>query len=278
MMSGSCLKAHRNNLKKWEFGKQSLCQSFGFSRYFGIFTIIFLLCFFNTLISEEARYKLYCFYTPDFEVLYTDWFLPSLKDDFEVVTRQYEQECPLGAFGAPGWKTTMFRKLEMLRDAVIEHQEGKIFFYSDIDIIFFRPILNTVLELMGECDFVAQQGWSHAKLCAGFLVIRGNQKTKRWIDRAIALMQEGVCDNDQKALRKALEHGEENLLWKFLPALQFPNGRRVLKKHSLFDYAKEIEIDLDDSILLFHANCAMGLKNKLHFLTRVKELYENKVR
>jgi Nucleotide-diphospho-sugar transferase len=245
--------------------------------YRGCLLFIFLLCFLSTLIAGEMRCKLYCFYTPQFESLYKEYFLPSLKDDFEVVARQCEQECPSGEFATPGWEKTMYRKLEILRDAVLEHLDGKVFIYSDIDIIFLRPILDTVLKLLGNNDCIVQQGWPSTSLCAGFMIIRGNEKTKNWIDQALALMEQGICPNDQRALRKALEDiPKKELSLNFLPSLQFPNGRRVLKDKSLSLYTNDAEIAIDDSILLFHANCCKGLENKMHFLSRVKELYERK--
>ncbi|HEX2582737.1 MAG TPA: hypothetical protein VHL30_01325, partial [Chlamydiales bacterium] len=82
-------------------------------------SFIFLL--FNSLEAEQNRYRLYCFYTPQFQTLYENHFLPSLKDDFEIVAKQFEQECPSGLFHSAGWNKTMLRKLEMLREAILDH-------------------------------------------------------------------------------------------------------------------------------------------------------------
>jgi hypothetical protein len=222
------------------------------------------LFFFFSLAADN--YKLYCFYTPDFKPLYEEYFLPSIKDDFEIIAKEYPQECPSGAFKSDGWGTTMLRKLEMLQEAVLEHWGDRIFFYSDIDIIFFKPIIPTILNHLKERDLVAQQGWPGRQLCAGFLVMKGNEATLKLITRAIQLLQNGGAKEDQTALRKILALYPEEIKWALLPSEQFPNGKRVLK-------SPRSNIELDRSILLFHANCCIGLEQKYEFLNRVIQQY-----
>lgn len=214
-------------------------------------------------------------YTPQFETLYQDYFLPSLKDDFEIVLKKPPQECPTGWFRSTGWENTMLRKLELLQEAIKENW-NQIFFYSDIDIIFLKPILEESLICLGSHDFVVQQGWPRKKLCAGFFVMKGNEKTLNLIMKAYHLLKTKKCVDDQVAIQDALDTSEKGFLsWAFLPSEKFPNGNRVLKK-SKEHYSVNSEIEIDDSILLFHANCCIGLENKYHFLTRVQELYSNK--
>ena len=221
----------------------------------------------------QDRYKLYCMYTPQFETLFEQYFLPSLKDDFEVDVSVYPQDCPTGRFRSDGWEKTMLYKLEMLERAIIEHWGGKIFFYSDIDIIFLKPILEACLTYLDDNDFVVQEGWPKNNLCAGFFVMRGNEKTLNLITTAHKLLQDKICIDDQVAIQTALNYfRQEKIKWKLLPSNQFPNGRRVLKSNVLL-YSEDSEIQLDDSILLFHANCCIGLENKYHFLKRVQELF-----
>ena len=226
-------------------------------------------------VFPQTQFKLYCMYTPEFHSLYEDFFLPSIKDNFEIVAREYPQECPSGKFRSAGWDKTMLRKLEMLRDAIEEHRDNRIFFYSDIDIIFLKPILETVLNYLGENDFVAQHSWPRNALCAGFFAIRGNEKTLKLITIALNLLEKKICPDDQVALNTALSSFKKGeITWKLLPSEQFATGRRVLKndsKESEGLYSVDSEIILNDSLLLFHASCCIGLANKMHFLTRVRE-------
>lgn len=228
----------------------------------------------------QTRFKLYCMYTPKFQVLYENYFLPSLKDDFDIIARKYEQECPSGTFLSTGWNKTMLRKLELLRDAIYENGENQVFFYSDVDIIFLKPILQTALQCLGDKDFVVQQGWPRNKLCAGFFAMRGNERTLNLILAALDLMEKQTSLDDQRAIQIILRRAPSHeIAWGFLPSLQFPNGKRVLKNYlcrSKELYSPNSEIELDDSILLFHANCAIGLPNKYHFLMRVQEEYAKK--
>ncbi len=246
--------------------------------------VFFSFLFFTSLFlfaenTSLERPKLYCLYTPDFQNLYANYFLPSIQDDFQLVVKEYPQECLSGNFREKGWNKTMLRKLEMTREAILENWEGPPFFYSDIDIVFIKPILETSIKLLGKHDFVIQQGWPEASLCAGFFIMKGNDKTLKLLDQAIDLLQREVCVDDQVALQTALKKkSSKDISWALLPSEQFPNGRRVFKNRgkglsSL--YTIDSEIELDPSILLFHANCCVGLENKYHFLNKVLELNRN---
>ncbi len=230
--------------------------------------VLFLL-FLSRAIASQPQYKLYCMYTPQFQTLYEHYFLPSIKDDFELIVKKIPEECPTGAFRSDGWDKTMLRKLELLEEAILAHQEDQIFFYSDVDIIFLKPILETCLMYLGDSDFVVQQGWPKNSLCAGFFVMRGNEKTLLWIKDAQSLLTDKECIDDQLALQEALKRKEE-IKWDFLPSNEFPNGRRVLKEPAGY-YSKESELVCDDSMLLFHATSCIGLDNKYDFLTRVQQ-------
>jgi hypothetical protein len=225
---------------------------------------------FAAACPRQTHYKLYCICTPEFQTLYEEYFLPSFKDDFEIVMKECPQECSSGRFRSDGWEKTMLRKLELLIQAIEENWNDQVFFYSDIDIIFLRPILQTALNHLEDNDFVVQQSWPRNALCAGFFVMKGNEKTLKLITTAHHLLQERICIDDQLAIRAALkECATEELAWKFLPSEQFPNGRRVLTQ-SKGNYSDDSEIVLDDSIVLFHASCCVGLDNKYRFLTRVQ--------
>ena len=209
-------------------------------------------------------------YTPEFQTLYEQYFLPSIQDDFEIVVREYPQECPSASFRSVGWDKTMLRKLELLQEAIRENWNDQVFFYSDVDIVFLRPVLEVALAHLGKMDFVVQQAWPRDGLCAGFFVMRGNPRTLQLITAAHRRLQEQKSSDDQMAINVCLkDFGPGEIAWKFLPSEQFPNGRRVLKQGSF--YAVDSEIVLDDAIRLFHANCTIGLANKYHFLTRVQQ-------
>jgi hypothetical protein len=212
-------------------------------------------------------------YTPDFETLYSEYFLPSLKDDFEIELKVFPQDCPTGTFRSEGWDRTMLNKLEVLQKAILENWNDRIFFYSDIDIIFLKPILDISLAHLGDNDFVVQQGWPRNRMCAGFFVMRGNEKTLQLVTTAYILLQNNVYPDDQEALQAILNSGKiSNIKWGLLPSEQYPNGRRVLKQ-STGHYVKNSEIELPNEMILFHANCCIGLENKYLFLKHVQKAF-----
>lgn len=214
-------------------------------------------------------------YTPDFKNLYENFFLPSLKDDFDLVVKEYPQDCSTGIFRSVGWNKTMLNKLELLESAILENWDNQIFFYSDIDIVFLKPALKVALKHLGNNDFVVQQSWPRNTLCAGFFVMRGNTKTLNLITTAYQLLHSNICIDDQVALQTALEQlKQDKIKWKFLPSEEFSTGRRVLK-HTSGYYTESSEIELSDSIILFHATSCLGIESKYHFLKRVQDEYFN---
>lgn len=239
--------------------------------------IVCLLAFLSSFLphamrAEQLRYPLYCMYTPQFESMYRDYFLPSIKDPFDLVTKVYPEECPSGKFQSEGWNLTMLRKLEMLREAILSNW-NQIFFYSDVDIVFIKPVLSVCIQYLGEKDFVVQQGWPRKKICAGFFVMRGNEKTLQLIDLAIDQMVNHGVEDDQTAMQRILTQSTV-FDWDLLPSDQFPNGRRVTASGGLF--APGEEILLPDSMLLFHANCCIGLEDKYAFLDQVIKIVDGK--
>jgi len=238
--------------------------------------LFFLFLPFVALAEEtDIPIKLYCFYTPQFQSIYERYFLPSIQDSLTVVCKEFPQDCPTSLFKSPGWEKTMLHKLEFLIEAIQENW-NRVFLYSDIDLIFLKPALETILFHLQGRDFVIQQGWPSTGICAGFFAMRGNERTLKWFSQAHDLFQKGICSDDQTALQLALRKFLTNdLSWTFLPSEQFSNGRKVLKNilENRGMYSKDSEISLDPSIVLFHANCCLGLENKTHFLEKVQKEY-----
>lgn len=248
-----------------------MIKSFRFNKFFFIF-ILFQL-FLTSAYAQQTHYKMYCMYTPDFKDLFNEFFLPSIKDDFEIVAAEFPQDCPSGNFRFEGWNKTMLNKLKLLQKAILENWD-QIFFYSDIDIIFLKPILDKSLELLGNNDFVVQQGWPKNKLCAGFFVMKGNEKNLGLITKAFKLLNEKVCVDDQEALQTVLNNlNNDEIAWELLPPKLYPNGRFVLKQSKEL-YSKHSLIELNQSMILFHANCCIGLENKYHFLKQVQQKFQ----
>ena len=120
---------------------------------------------------ENARMRLYSFYTDSHAILKDNWFLPSLKEtnkDLEIIIKYYDQECPSAEYLKAGWNQTMFRKVEMILEA-IEDNWGSIFIYADIDIQFFGSIKEVIEREMEGYDMVVQKDRPDGLICAVFL-------------------------------------------------------------------------------------------------------------
>lgn len=223
----------------------------------------------ETLDGMQTRYRLYCYYTPKFKYLYENYFLPSIKDDFEVKAFTYPEECLSGNFMEDGWDRVMLQKLAMLEVAIQENWQ-QVFIYSDIDIIFFKPILDIALKHLGSNDLAAQKGWPKNKICAGFLIMRGNERTLNLVKEAYRLLEQNAFCDDQAAIRALLESNELAISWTFLPIDQFPNGRYLLLDEEGY-YSTGRKVYLTKEIALIHANCCIGLENKYHFMNQIIE-------
>ncbi|MCI5051910.1 MAG: glycosyltransferase family 77 protein [Simkaniaceae bacterium] len=227
---------------------------------------IMLLSLWTSICFSES-YKLYSFLTPIYEPIYRDFFLPSLEKEplIELHLHEIGQISTSGMNGSPGFRETVWNKLEMLEKAILDAQDGEIIFYSDIDIVFLKPFVRETLRHLAEHDFVVQQGWPAKSACSGFFALRCNKTTEQFIQRALRHAKEQKI-NDQPAIRHTLTHAKD-LTWKFLPIANFPNGAYAMQKRHL--YAPGALVRLNDQALIFHANWCKNLQYKYHFINEV---------
>ena len=64
------------------------------------------------IAQKRMRMRLYAFYTSSHKKLLDEWFLPSLKDDFELVLEEHTQECLMAKFMSKGWNDCMIKKVD----------------------------------------------------------------------------------------------------------------------------------------------------------------------
>ena len=85
--------------------------------------------------------KVYIFYTDSHKILLDDFFLPSIKDEYnaELDITKFEQKCPSGRLNSNGWIETMYFKIDTILKGINENinKQNNIFIHSDIDIQFF---------------------------------------------------------------------------------------------------------------------------------------------
>lgn len=147
--------------------------------------------------------KLFTLYTPSHEILYRDWFLPSIKDDFEIEAKLVDQLGSTADYLGPGWTKVTIQKIELVLRA-IEENSGEIFVFADVDIQFFRPVISKLLDVLGDFDMAFQKNGPFGEINSGFFVCRANENTKNIWKSALSIMKSNDKVSDQLALNSVI--------------------------------------------------------------------------
>jgi MoaA/NifB/PqqE/SkfB family radical SAM enzyme len=206
--------------------------------------------------------KLICVYTPSHKKLKDKWFLPSLRDKFEIEFYEFAKSGD-GNYLESDWTEAVLFKCEVIIKSIKDHP-GEIIFYSDVDIIFFAKFKERVLQALEGKDIVCQVDDPYGSLCTGFFALRSNRLTlKLWEEVHEAVKTEG---RNQPAFNRIIR-GMKDIHYEYLPVTFFGAGtfRPVLwKKGDL--------ILLPENPVMFHANWTMGIGNKTFLLRQVKNI------
>ena len=235
--------------------------------------------------------KLYCLCTPSHERLRDEWFLPTLKDEFEIHSRYLRQDGP-GEYGDPSFRLAVRKKVEMISEA-IESNWGQIFIVSDVDIQFFKPITKLALESMKDRDIMTQND-GPTGFCCGFMVIRANRRTRRLFSSIQALLQRDSKLTEQPAFNAALKNHElqaGTLAGDFFSPGVFLDGRGVSSTRDPFPagwpfdervghcvWVPGAKLRIRRGLVMHHANFTLGLENKLAQLDYVNKVVKTRER
>lgn len=230
--------------------------------------------------------RLYFFSSASHHVLKDEWFLPSLKDDFELVYEEAEQACKNGEFMAAGWLETMLGKVDLILRAIRENP-GEVFLHSDVDVQFFQPIQSDIEGLMQGKDFVIMRDSPRGVMCPGFFAGRGTDRLlDLWSRIRDAILPPGK-KHDQDLLNDFVL-GEVNPLrvavsriiyratgayipvghrpparpctvrWDYLPERYYCYGAKTWR-----EWRPGTDLQLPSNIMLHHANWTRGIDNKI---------------
>lgn len=227
------------------------------------------------LYAHQTRVRVYSFYTPSHTIFKDTWFLPTFGQDdtLDIIIKEFPQECPSGKVWTEGWQKAMLRKVDLILDA-IEENWGTVFIYSDVDVQLLRyPLGAMILNLMGEdMDVMCQRDTPSGTLCAGFMVIRGNERTKALWQAIRTYMVEEKERSDQKTLNQLLRKGspsERNrfkVVWDYLP-VEFLGGGTFTGS----GWSPGKSLFVPSRIVLHHANWTTGNPHKLAQLEYVRK-------
>lgn len=231
-----------------------------------------LLSFLFFLLSVNAeKIKMYVQYTDSHEKMMRDYFLPSIKDDFELIIEKHNQRSKTGHYGSPGYNDTMIDKVNLILRAIKENW-GKIFIFSDVDIQFFKKCEDDILKNINGKEIIFQCGILNRSICAGFFACKASAKTKKLFENVLLFLKQNPQIHDQGALTILLIHNKYPINWGYLPVEYWNpgiiNGKR-------WDYLTHKSFDLPNNIIMHHACYCVGIDNKLKQLEIVRSLLKS---
>jgi TupA-like ATPgrasp/Nucleotide-diphospho-sugar transferase len=205
--------------------------------------------------------KLIGVYSSSHETFKDEWFLRTLKDDYEVCLYQSEARGH-GKYMEADWQQAVrFKSAKIIE--TIQKNWGEVFVYSDMDVLFVGPTKATIQSCLNGKDIVCQLDDPAGNLCAGFFAIRANDVTlKLWqqVQRATA------CEGrDQIAFNRLVRAMEVRA--GYLPPSFFGMGTFTGRQ-----YPEASRIYIPENPVMFHANWTIGVEQKTALLNRAQRI------
>jgi len=204
--------------------------------------------------------KIYTIYSISHEKLFNNYFLKTLPDEFELISKKMSQECATGEFYSEGWDKACYQKVQFFIKACQENL-GTHFIYSDVDIQFFGKIKQTMIEELGDYD-IACQNDTGSYYCSGFFICKANDRTLNMFKT----MSENYNSEDQTTLNQQIH----------LVKSKFLSRRFFTVAHSTNSVWNGQDFYLPNDILMHHANWTSGIDNKIKLLDFVRKKFEKK--
>ena len=170
-------------------------------------------------------------------------FESSFKDEFDKQFKFLENiniDRNKPGSGVDIWKY----KTQMIIEA-IKQNLNDIIVISDIDIIFYKPVIPIILENMINYDICFQKETENSGINIGFISIYCNEITLQfWIK-----VYEILCNSnrwDQEIVNDMIYNHNYNIKWKLFPS-------------SIWNWSQK---NLNKDIILHHANCISTKEGK----------------
>lgn len=188
--------------------------------------------------------KLYTQYTAAHEVLFREFFQPSIPAGIELIV-ETPQLMGAGDYYSSEWHSCILRKVAILIEAV-ESNEGAEIIWADVDIEFFAfepgKLLAMLLESGRDILFQRERRRGEDEVNTGFFICRCNASTLGFFRRVAEVMAAEQNPNDQITINRLLP-GSTDVSWGFLPAEYyarthgFPPPRRPVLYHANYTTA-----------------------------------------
>jgi hypothetical protein len=208
--------------------------------------------------------------------MYDKYFFPTyekyLSEDFAIDSVYLDTDRD-PAWGTPSFNKTVSGKIPMILNKLNQMEGDEYLLYSDVDVIFLKPIKDLLVEEMGDSDIVFSD--DDGKICTGFIFMRNNDKVRIFFENIKKNYSLG--GGDQMNTRSFARNHKVDIKYKLL-SLKFFNivmvsylikDRRTNKFLSKL-FVKSVEL-FPDPIVMFHANYLLGIDEKEKWLEMVSK-------
>lgn len=207
--------------------------------------------------------KLFTIHSESHGDLFWDYFVPSLKGQFDLCGERTVQTCPTGEYKSEGWRSVSQHKVEALRDLC--KKETEPFVYSDVDVLFHDFTQEDAIRGLGDSELACMDDGGGV-FCAGFMIIRPGPSTAALFDIVLTMLEE--CD--QPVMNYALKFHPIAIL---LPQLWYSNyntlGAPEWSTEGLDRLAR-----ISPEAKVFHANWIVGVNKKREALDAVRRIWD----
>jgi hypothetical protein len=204
------------------------------------------------------RIKHYTFFTESHKIL-LKYFLNTFPfdADIDLVIRYMPQECNTGVYVSQGWNKTMQKKVNYIIDAFDELKEGDLLIHTDVDVIFFKPYKETIIQELGESDIIFQSDRNTA--CMGFFACKINGKTKNLFLKLNQILK--YHEQDQAALNYLLFAEKFDINFKLF-------SQKIFNYGFVCDglYKNESFVPFPEDMVALHANYTIGIETKINLI------------
>ena len=161
--------------------------------------------------------KLFCCFTPAHEVLYREYFRPTVPAGFTVEAIRMEIS-GAGDFLSAEFLRCISQKVDLILQSILDHP-GEVILWSDIDIQFFgvRPE-DLLTQLSTHAIAVQREGHRIAQVNTGFFVCRCDEPARRFFEQIKEGLQQNPATNEQTVANILLASPQTaSLAWTYLP-------------------------------------------------------------
>jgi len=204
--------------------------------------------------------KLFYFSDPGFLDM-KEKFEHSIQDPFDkqfhfIEKIQLDRNKFGGGVGIWKYKTEMI--LHAIQASMQEKREGEkereeIIVISDIDIVFYKPAIPTILECMIDTDICFQKERNYGGINIGFMAIACNDTTLTFWKKVYETL-ENSNRWDQEIVNDFIQRSVIPIRWKLFPATIWAYSQREPMK----------------DMILHHANCVGAKEEKLQQMEEIR--------